>query len=67
MSRRRVNLRNNYVRRVRSFDEIGIKDYMEFKNRSVSRNNFYRSGFYVLFVICIIDNWDWVKNIVNYF
>ena len=67
MSRRRVNLRNNYVRRVRNFDEIGIRDYMEFKNRSVSRNNFYRSGFYVLFVICIIDNWDWVKNIVNYF
>ena len=67
MSRRRVNLRINYVRRVRNFDEIGIRDYMEFKNRSVSRNNFYRSGFYVLFVICIIDNWDWVKNIVNYF
>ena len=67
MSRRRVNLRNNYVRRVRNFDEIGIRDYMAFKNRSVSRNNFYRSGFYVLFVICIIDNWDWVKNIVNYF
>ena len=67
MSRRRLNLRNNYVGRVRNFDEIGIRDYMEFKNRSVSRNNFYRSVFYVLFVICIIDNWDWVKNIVNYF
>ena len=63
--RRRINIGNR--NRIRSFDEIGLRDYEDYKNRNVNRNNFYRSGFYVLFVVCVIDNWDWVKNVVNYF
>ena len=50
MSRRRLNLRNNYVRRVRNFDEIGIRDYIEFMNRSVSRNNSYSLKILIIWI-----------------